>query len=154
MITCSKTYVDFPFGHRQPSHNGHCAWIHGHNWSFKFTFSATELDECGFVIDFGKLKWLKQWLEERFDHTVLLNEDDPRLEYLIEMLRSDIWSCDEIGAERLAKIITVSDCSCEGIAKFLLEEVGKLVSEQTKGRVSVSEVVVYEDSKNSATATI
>ena len=81
-ITCSKTYTDLPFAHRQPSHQGHCALIHGHNWSFEFEFAADKLDECGFVIDFGKLKWLKDWINERFDHTLVLNESDPMLDFL------------------------------------------------------------------------
>lgn len=147
-LTCSKRYSDLPFAHRQPNHDGHCALIHGHNWSFEFEFSALQLDECGFVIDFGKLKWLKEWINERFDHTLVLNESDPQLRYLRSAL--DSQPGDREGAP-LAKIVTVPDCSCEGLAVWLAEEVNKVVQEHTQGRVFVHRVIVIEDEKNHAT---
>ena len=145
MITCTKHYADFPFAHRQPSHDGHCALIHGHNWGFEFEFQAARLDECGFVIDFGKLKWLKEWLAERFDHTLVLNHSDPMLRYMRQAL--DAQPGDR-GEPVLAKIVAVPDCSCEGLAVFLMERVNGLLSEQTDGRVSLARVRVIEDSKN------
>ena len=148
MITCTKRYDDLPFAHRQPKHDGHCAWIHGHNWGFEFEFGCTRLDECGFVIDFGKLKWLKSWIEERFDHTLLLNADDPMLPYLRSALDSqpgERYNC------LLAKIVVVPDCSSEGLAKWLLEHANSVVQDNTEGRVFICRVTVIEDSKNSAT---
>lgn len=147
-ITCSKTYTDLPFAHRQPSHQGHCALIHGHNWSFEFEFAADKLDECGFVIDFGKLKWLKDWINERFDHTLVLNESDPMLDFLNRSLTAP----GEPENSGLAKIVTLPDCSCEGLCAYLLEQVDQLVSHQTQGRVRVIRCRVIEDSKNYATA--
>src|SRR5690554_5711471 len=76
MITCTKVYSDIPFAHQQHTHDGHCSFIHGHNWSIEVTFEASELDENGFVVDFGKLKFLKQWIEDNLDHACLLNESD------------------------------------------------------------------------------
>lgn len=149
MITCSKRYDNLPFAHRQPNHDGHCAWIHGHNWQFEFEFAAHKLDECGFVIDFGKLKWLKEWLHERFDHTLVLNNLDPHLRYLRSALDSQPG---DNGYGPLAKIFTMPDCSCEGLAAWLLSEVNKIVQEHTDGRVSVYQVKVIEDEKNHATA--
>lgn len=149
-ITCSKTYAELPFAHRQPNHAGHCALIHGHGWTFTFTFAADHRDECGFVVDFGGLKWLKTWLEERFDHTLVLNETDPTLPYLRSALDSQPG---EREGRPLAKIVTVPDCSAEGLAHWLLDQVNSLVQEQTGRRVSVTCVVVHEDSRNAATAT-
>lgn len=147
-LTCTKRYDDLPFAHRQPNHNGHCALIHGHNWGFEFEFTATELDECGFVIDFGKLKWLKEWINERFDHTLLLNEGDPHLRYLRQALDTQPG---ERGYGAFAKLIVVPDCSCEGLAAWLIHEVNIVVQRHTDGRVSVRKVKVIEDSKNHAT---
>lgn len=149
-LTCTKLYTDLPFAHRQPRHDGHCALIHGHNWGVEFEFAATELDECGFVIDFGKLKWLKEWINERFDHTLVLNGSDPYLHYLRSVLDSQPG---DRGVEPFAKIITVPDCSCEGLCQFLMDEVNKVVAENTNGRVRVIRVTVVEDSKNTATLT-
>lgn len=145
MITCTKQYSDIPFAHRQHNHDGHCAMIHGHNWGFEFEFGSMERDENGFVIDFGKLKWLKQWLNDKFDHALVLNDSDPWLEDLIGFL-------DREDGTQFADITVLPDASCEGLALYLLEVVGSMVSEQTNGRVWVYRVTVYEDSKNSATA--
>src|SRR4051812_26092027 len=64
MLTCRKTYTDIPWAHRQHRHDGHCAYLHGHNWSITITFGCREPDENGFVLDFGKLKFLKHWIDE------------------------------------------------------------------------------------------
>lgn len=151
MITCTKAYPNLPFAHRQPNHRGHCALIHGHNWTFIFTFYATHLDACGFVVDFGKLKFLREWIEERFDHTLVLNATDPQLRYLRQALDSQPG---DRGVGALAKLVVVPDCSSEGLAAYLLREVDALLRENTEGRVGVCKVEVVEDEKNSATAAI
>jgi 6-pyruvoyltetrahydropterin/6-carboxytetrahydropterin synthase len=147
MITCSKIYKDIPFAHRQPNHDGHCKFIHGHNWAFKFTFGARELDENGFVVDFGKLKWLKTWLDAAFDHSLVLNADDPALVYLQDFLEK----------KGLAEIFVVPNCGAEGLAKYLLEKIGEQLRHQTadrkNGTVYLLEVEVFEDERNSAKAT-
>jgi 6-pyruvoyltetrahydropterin/6-carboxytetrahydropterin synthase len=138
MLTCKKTYADIPFAHRQHSHDGHCAFIHGHNWSISLTFACTETDENGFVIDFGKLGFIKTWINDNLDHACVFNEDDPQREVLINTSQT-CW-----------KPYVVDNCSCEGLAQHLFERFSKIVSERTKGRVSIYEVEVREDSKNSA----
>ena len=142
-ITCSKSYIDFPFAHRQPVHKGHCRFIHGHDWSFHFTFEASELDECGFVVDFGKLKWIKELLEFMFDHTTVLNEDDPHLDHI---------EADSNGAGRnLYDLRKVPDCSCEGLALYTFNLVNQHLAEKEGNRVWVKSLTLFEDSKNSAT---
>lgn len=142
MISCSKRYQDIPFAHRQHNHDGHCAQIHGHNWAFEFTFKTSQRDENGFVVDFGKLGWLKAWLNSTFDHALVLNESDPHLEDLKDFLGT-----------AYARIVVLPDGSCEGLALYLATYVNKEMARQTGGRVWLEKVVVYEDSKNSAMAT-
>lgn len=141
MITIKKQYTDLPFSHRQPRHTGKCAWIHGHNWGFDFTFAATELDENGFVIDFGRLKFLKTYLQKKFDHTFVVPVDDPEMQ-LWESLRD----------KNLIDLVVLPDVSAEGLAQFLLDDVNKLIMKESNNRVFVVEVTVWEDEKNSATA--
>lgn len=136
--TCSKRFTDLPFAHRQPNHKGHCALIHGHNWSFEFEFQAKSVDSNGFVIDFGDLKWLRAWLEDKFDHTLVLNEDDPR--------RGDMV----IALEGLAKIVFVPNCGAEGLAQWVAEQVDEMVRKLTMDRVRIRAVTVFEDTRNSA----
>lgn len=144
-VTCTKRYTDLPFAHRQPNHEGHCRFIHGHNWTFEFEFDCAVPDDCGFVMDFGDLKQVKEWLGRTFDHTLVINHNDPLNG---GMLLHDLLHFVGNGVTNLK---TVPDCSCEGIAAFAFEKVNSMVDEQTDGRVMVIRCTVYEDSKNSAT---
>ena len=76
MLTCSKTYKDIPFAHRQPLHKGHCSKIHGHNWTIVIEFEATELDANGIVDDLGNLKYLKALNDEHPHHACLFSKKD------------------------------------------------------------------------------
>lgn len=157
MITCSKKFTGFAAAHRQHRHDGHCALIHGHNWDFEFTFAADVLDPNGFVVDFGKLKWLRADLESLFDHTLLLNHDDPFREEIEELLDVRLSSSTADSIE-LAKIVVVpTNCGAEGIASWLLSRVNAHIDAmfEYKGRnLRVSEVKVFEDEKNFATVSL
>lgn len=152
MITCSKLYSDIPFAHRQHNHQGHCALIHGHNWSFEFTFGCDKLDECGFVVDFGDLKWLGTWLKEEFDHKLVLNTDDPALGYLRDTLVNAMPITDGVPGP-FAAITVVPNCGAEGLASYIFTTVDHLLAAETNDRVQLVAVKVFEDSKNTATLT-
>jgi 6-pyruvoyltetrahydropterin/6-carboxytetrahydropterin synthase len=139
MLTCRKTYADIPFAHRQHHHDGHCAFIHGHNWTFHLTFQCHATDKNGFVVDFGELKFLKVWIDTHLDHACLFNEDDP--------LRGQLVA----SAPGAWKIHIVPSVSCEGLARHLFTVWNALVREHTAGRVFLSALEVVEDAKNSAT---
>lgn len=144
MHTVTKQYRDFPAAHRQPNHDGHCRLIHGHNWGWDIVFSCDELDKNGFVIDVGNLKEVKAFLTNYFDHTLLLNGDDPEYTNLAHHLG------------HLAKIVLVPNCGMEGLAKFVFEKVQGLIDSdafaEAFGRnLRVVKVTCWEDSKNSST---
>jgi 6-pyruvoyltetrahydropterin/6-carboxytetrahydropterin synthase len=80
MHDSSKTFEGFPCSHRQWRHPGHCRFVHGYSRSFTFWFRARALDADGFVVDFSALRDLRRRLEQQFDHTFLVNHDDPLLE--------------------------------------------------------------------------
>ncbi|MGF1529871.1 MAG: 6-pyruvoyl tetrahydropterin synthase family protein [Puniceicoccaceae bacterium] len=138
MFTCSKLYPEIPFAHRQHRHNGHCALIHGHNWSFRLTFAAEELDACGFVVDFGSLGYVKEWLFKTFDHACCFNRDDLEGLRLVE------------SHPHFFHAVVIENCSAEGIAQYVCESVGRLVTTETGGRVRVAQVEVFEDTRNAA----
>ena len=138
MLTCRKTYFDIPFAHRQHLHDGHCAYVHGHNWDISVTFACDQPDENVFVLDFGKLKFIKKWLDDNFDHACLFSKDDPLRDKLVNAA-PEAW-----------KIYIVEKCCCEGIARHLYGIFGKLVASETGGRVRVVSVEVSEDKKNTA----
>lgn len=48
---------------------GHpCARLHGHNYVVRVELSATDLDEQGFVVDFGDLGSFGRWVDANLDH--------------------------------------------------------------------------------------
>jgi 6-pyruvoyltetrahydropterin/6-carboxytetrahydropterin synthase len=147
MFTCTKKFIDFPFAHRQHNHGGHCRLIHGHNWAFEFTFGSKKRDINGFVIDFGDLKWVKQYLTDMFDHTLVLNLDDPMLGFIKESLTETGHDAHK----SLADIRVVPNAGAEGLADFVFEEINRRLLTYTNDRVFLVSLTVFEDSKNSAT---
>lgn len=138
--TCSKVFGPYPFAHRQHNHSGHCSLIHGHNWSFKLTFSSPALDINGFVHDFGANKELRDWLTKTFDHTLVLNLADPYLHVFEDALES----------KGMALIIRVPSGSAEGLAEYVFMQANAILK-RNKVKALVIEVECREDDRNSAT---
>jgi 6-pyruvoyltetrahydropterin/6-carboxytetrahydropterin synthase len=136
--TCTKTFEEFPFAHRQHTHDGHCAFVHGHNWVFIITFGARQLDACGFVFDFGKMDSIEEWLQEKFDHTCLIMKNDPLIEFFKKAPKG------------IFNLQFVDDVSSEGLAKFIFENVDSIIKKETEGRCFVVKVEVREKQTNVA----
>lgn len=50
-------------------HEGHpCGRMHGHNYLVRVELSSPDLDETGFVLDYGLLAPFSRWLDETLDH--------------------------------------------------------------------------------------
>lgn len=138
MYKIKKRLGPYPFAHRQHTHDGHCALVHGHNWYFEIELFAHKLDKNGFVFDFGKFKILKELLAELFDHTIVLSQSDPALY--------------EFTDKTLFKVTALPSASAEGLAKFVAKHLADFLKMQDEDkRVGVSSVTVIEDEKNSAT---
>jgi 6-pyruvoyltetrahydropterin/6-carboxytetrahydropterin synthase len=135
----TKTYFNLPCAHRRWRHEGHCAHVHGYSRSFSFTFQCTERTDNGFVMDFGQLGPVKAWLDKHFDHTLLLDSDDPLLPSFREL--------EQKGACRL---VIYNDVGMEGSAKFVFEWVEQWLKQATSGRVQLQSVECRENDKNSA----
>lgn len=138
MYFSSKTIENLPCSHRRYLHDGHCAWIHGYSRSFEFWFVADTLDEMGFVMDFGGLKWLSDWLVSLYDHTMLIDASDPLLE--------DFRLLESKGA---CKLVTYENVGMEGSARFVGDYVIEQLSKQGN-RVRLYSVECRENNKNSA----
>lgn len=142
MKTCTKTFAEIPFAHRQPKHDGHCCLIHGHNWTIEVVFTAEQTDENGFLVDFGKLGTLKKYLSH-FDHALVLRRDDPVAELL---------GGPKVVTLGVARVISVEDASCEGLAEHFFRTFDDMIRNELDERgARVVKVTVHEDSKNSAT---
>ena len=105
---------------RQWKADSHCNLIHGYALQFELKFGG-ELDDRNWIVDFGGLKPLKEWLKYMFDHTYLVAEDDPELE-TIKMLQEknliDMRLVPAVGCERFAEQVfdyaqdLVNDLTC------------------------------------------
>jgi len=136
----TKRFTGFSCCHRQPAHQGHCAYLHGYSRTFYFVFECTELEaDTHFVMEFGGLKKVKAWLDDTFDHTCLINADDPELEFFKEM-----------DAKGLIQLRVLPNVSMEASAKYVADHVQKMLQEQEGGRVSIHAVECRENEKNSA----
>jgi 6-pyruvoyltetrahydropterin/6-carboxytetrahydropterin synthase len=70
--------LHFCYGHRLMNHGGKCKRLHGHNAKVQITVEAVNLDADGMVMDFSDLKReVSNWIDEQFDHQMLLHKDDP-----------------------------------------------------------------------------
>lgn len=79
MIRCARRF-EFDAGHRVVGHLNKCQYIHGHRYVLEVIAESEQLDELGMVVDFGLLKKvIKSWIDENFDHTLILKESDKNL---------------------------------------------------------------------------
>ena len=124
---------------RQWRADSHCNLIHGYALQFELKFGG-ELDERNWIVDFGGLKPLKNWLAEMFDHTYLVAEDDPELE-----------TFKQLQEKNLVDLRIVPATGCERFAEMVFDFAQDLVNDLTDGRCWVQEVTVREHGHNSAT---
>lgn len=79
IIECTRR-IEFDAAHRVIGHEHKCKNLHGHRYVLEVTASTEKLDKLGRVVDFGELKTIiKGWIDENFDHNVILNEADKEL---------------------------------------------------------------------------
>lgn len=84
MVECTRR-IEFDAAHRVIGHENKCKYLHGHRYVLEVTASTNELDSIGRVVDFGVLKSVvKEWVDEKLDHNVILHQDDKSLGDLIE----------------------------------------------------------------------
>lgn len=98
---------------RQWKADSHCKQLHGYALSFKLTFACERLSATNWVIDFGGLKEIKEFLCFTFDHTLCADIHDPYLAELREL--------DEL---RVASLTTFDNgVGCEAFAEFVFDYV-------------------------------
>jgi 6-pyruvoyltetrahydropterin/6-carboxytetrahydropterin synthase len=85
MPTTVTKRLEIDAGHRLMKHEGKCANYHGHRFAFEITCTADELDDVGRIVDFSIIKRrVGQWLDEQFDHGMILEMGDPLIPFLQE----------------------------------------------------------------------
>ena len=122
---------------RQWRADSHCKLIHGYSLGFKFVFEAETLDERKWVYDFGDMGFVKDFLEENFDHIMMIAHDDPR--------KVDLYNLDGIAEIRELPVV-----GCEAFAEYVYSYVRDEVSIRTNSRVRLVSVECFEHGANSA----
>lgn len=75
-----RTVVKFEAAHRQFKDPSKCGRLHGHNWVVDVTIIG-DAGPLGYVVDF---KDIKNAITSRFDHKVILHQDDPLVKILTD----------------------------------------------------------------------
>ncbi len=111
MITCTRR-IEFDAAHRIINHESKCKMLHGHRYALEASFSASNLDDLGRVIDFGEIRQLLgAWIDENLDHNTILSIKDKNLG-------------DKISSETGQKIYYINENpTAENIAQYILNEI-------------------------------
>ena len=123
---------------RQWRADSHCNLIHGYALQFELKFGG-ELDDRNWIVDFGGLKPLKAWLEDNFDHKVILDEDDPMMEHF-----------EKIASVGLCELSVFDGVGVEKFAEHACKFADKLVKDMTDNRCFVVSCECAEHGANSA----
>lgn len=118
-----------------------CCALHGYALGFYFEFECDTLDSRNWVVDFGSLRPLKEFLQQNFDHTLLVAQDDPHHSVLVNL--------HKLG---LAKVVEVEATGCEALAKYLVDYVNEvfLPDHYPNTDIRCRKVEVRETPSNSA----
>jgi 6-pyruvoyltetrahydropterin/6-carboxytetrahydropterin synthase len=103
-----------------------------------FWFKAHELDDKKWVMDFGGFKDFKIFLDDFFDHSCLINSDDPELPLFQEMDKKGI-----------IKLRVLDNVGMEGTSEFLHKKMNEYLKQKSQGRVWCFRVETRENEKNS-----
>ena len=125
---------------RQWRADSHCRLLHGYALAFKFVFESKTLDVRNWVVDFGGLKPLKAMLQDTFDHTLLVAEDDPKKQVLLDLDR----------VHGIARVVEVSASGCERTAELVYQVTEQWLKDAGYGHVHLVSVEVAEHGANSA----
>lgn len=142
--------------------HSHCSTLHGYSIGIKLVFECDTLDDKNWCMDFGGLKEFKAWADSMFDHTLVVAEDDPMLDFFKHMNEIvDIESKDHLSKlphERgaLCDLRIVPGVGCEMFAKMAYDKMAELLASgdmryPINPTVRIKSVEVFEHGANSAT---
>jgi len=118
--------------------HSHCRFIHGYALSVRLNFKG-QLNDRNWVYDFGDLKFVKEFLQNTFDHKTVVAEDDPELETFKQL--------EEKG---LIQLVILPHVGCEKFAEYICKQIAPTIQVNSNERVKLMSVEVREHSGNSA----
>jgi 6-pyruvoyltetrahydropterin/6-carboxytetrahydropterin synthase len=90
----TKRFDNYSVAIRQwKAKHSHCQLLHGYALEFKVWFESVDgvdeeqLDEMNWIVDYGifSRNGLKDWMNDMFDHTMLIEKDDPYYDVFEQM---------------------------------------------------------------------
>ena len=131
--------------------HSHCQLLHGYSFWFKVWFASNEkdvdkqLDDMNWIVDYGGFKdaprgnGIKAWMNHMWDHTTLIQADDPYREWF-----------EEMQVEGIAKVHFLEKMGAETMAKIVFDKMNDVLSKTDAGRCKVIKVECFENDKNSS----
>jgi len=131
--------------------HSHCQLLHGYALKFKVWFESIEpleekqLDEMNWIMDYGGFKdqpvgnGLKSWMNDMWDHTLLIEKDDPYLDFF-----------ESAQMEGVCKLVVMDKMGAESCAKLVYDKFNDVMSKTGGGRVKVVKVECWEADRNSS----
>jgi 6-pyruvoyltetrahydropterin/6-carboxytetrahydropterin synthase len=148
----TKVFDNYSVAIRQwKAQHSHCQLLHGYGIYFKVWFASNEpleenqLNDMNWIVDFGGFKQqpegngLKDWMNYMFDHTTLIEKDDPCIDIFEQM--------EQMGLLHLRKM---DKMGCESLAKLVYDKFNDVLSKNDAGRCKVIKVECFEHGKNSS----
>ena len=152
MYISTKIFDNYSVAIRQwKAQHSHCQLLHGYAFKFKVWFASNEdnidkqLDDMNWIVDFGGFKsqpqgnGLKDWMNNMWDHTTLIQKDDPYVDLFQQM--------EQMG---LCKLHLLDKLGAESCAKLVFDKFNEVLSKTDAGRCKIIKVECFENDKNSA----
>ncbi len=148
----TKLFENYSVAIRQwKAQHSHCQLLHGYALKFKVWFASNEpdidkqLDDMNWIVDYGGFKdapkgnGLKSWMDHMWDHTLLIQKDDPFV---------DVF--EQMGQMGLAKVHLLDKMGAESNAKLVYDHFNSVLSKTDAGRCKVIKVECFENDNNSS----
>jgi len=150
--TSTKLFENYSVAIRQwKAQHSHCQLLHGYALKFKVWFASTDpdidkqLDDMGWIVDYGGFKdapkgnGLKSWMDHMWDHTLLIEKDDPYLDFF-----------QSAAMEGLANLRVMDAMGAESNAKLVFDKFNEVLAKTDGGRCKCIKVECFENDNNSS----
>jgi 6-pyruvoyltetrahydropterin/6-carboxytetrahydropterin synthase len=148
----TKLFDNYSVAIRQwKAQHSHCQLLHGYSFKFKVWFASNEpdvdkqLDDMNWIVDYSGFKpapqgnGLKDWMDHMWDHTLLIQGDDPY---------RDLF--EQMAMEGLCKVHFLEKMGAESCAKLVFDKFNEVLSKTDGGRCKCIKVECFENDKNSS----
>lgn len=148
----TKLFDNYSVAVRQwKAQHSHCQLLHGYAFKFKVWFASNEpdvdkqLDDMNWIVDYSGFKpapqgnGLKDWMNHMWDHTLLIQEDDPY---------RDLF--EQMAMEGLCKVHFLEKMGAESCAKLVFDKFNEVLSKTDGSRCKCIKVECFENDKNSS----